>query len=329
MFELRHLRVFREVARLGSLSAAAESLAYSQPAVSQQMAALERSAGMPLLERTTRGVTLTDAGDALLRHAEAILAEQTLAERELEAIAGLRGGRARMASFPTAGAALVPAAVSLFSARYPDVQLSVLEAEPEESVPMLRAGELEVAIVGTVLATEGFGALYEGIDLHHLLDEPRYAILPSEHRLGRRKRLRLADLADEVRIELARSPTREGRIFLAPGPDLESDEPRIAFRSDDFNIVQGMVAAGAGIAVVPELALTNLRSDVTVHNLGNSAPLRTIAGATLARVQRSRATSALLEILTEVAAKHLATRRTTQRVRQYDSSPRQRQERPR
>ena len=147
MFELRHLQVFREVARLGSLSAAAESLAYTQPAVSQQMAALERRAGMPLLERTTRGVRLTDAGEALLRHAEAILAEQTLAERELEAIAGLRGGRVRMASFPTAGAALVPAAVSLFSARYPDVELSVLEAEPEESVPMLRAGELEVAIV--------------------------------------------------------------------------------------------------------------------------------------------------------------------------------------
>jgi DNA-binding transcriptional LysR family regulator len=308
MFELRHLRVFREVARLGSLSAAAESLTYTQPAVSQQMSALERSAGMPLLERTTRGVNLTDAGEALLRHAEAILAEQTLAERELEAIAGLRGGRVRMASFPTAGAALVPATVAVFSARYPDVQLSVLEAEPEESVPMLRAGELEVAIVGTVLTTEGFGALYEGIDLHHLLDEPRYAILPPEHRLARRKRLRLEDLADEVRVELARSRTRDGRILLAPGPDPEPDRPRIAFRSDDFNVVQGMVAAGAGIAVVPELALTNLRADVTIHNLANSAPTRTIAAATLARVHRSPATSALLEILPEVVEDHLAAR---------------------
>jgi DNA-binding transcriptional LysR family regulator len=308
MFELRHLQVFREVARLGSLSAAAESLTYTQPAVSQQMSALERTAGMPLLERTTRGVNLTDAGEALLRHAEAILAEQRLAERELEAIAGLRGGRVRMASFPTAGAALVPAAVALFSARYADVQLSVLEAEPDESVPMLRAGELEVAIVGTVLTTEGFGAPYEGIDLQHLLDEPRYAILPTEHRLARRKRLRLEDLADEVRIELARSPTRESRIFLAPGPDPEPGEPRIAFRSDDFNVVQGMVAAAAGIAVVPELALTNLRPDVTIHNLANSAPMRTVAAATLARVQRSPATCAVLEILVEVVEEHLAAR---------------------
>jgi DNA-binding transcriptional LysR family regulator len=280
------------------------------------MAALERSAGMPLLDRTTRGVRLTEAGEALLRHAEAILAEQTLAERELEAIAGLRGGRVRMASFATAGAALVPAAVALFSERYPAVKLSVLESEPEESMPLLRSGELEVAIVSTVLATEGFGALYEGIDLHHLLDEPRYAILPPEHRLARRKRLRLEDLADEVRIELARSPTRQGRIYLEPGPEPAPEEPRIAFRSDDFNIVQAMVAAGAGIAVVPELVLTNPRADVTIHNLGSSAQMRTIAAATLAGVHRSPATLALLELLPEVAEGHLATRqRTEQRHR--------------
>ena len=285
-----------------------ESLAYTQPAVSQQMAGLERRAGMPLLDRTTRGVRLTDAGEALLRHTEAILAEQTLAERELEAIAGLRGGRVRMASFPTAGAALVPAAVSLFSERYPEVKLSVLEAEPEESAPMLRAGELEVAIVGTVLSTEGFGALYDGIDLHHLLDEPRYALLPPEHRLARRKRLRLEDLAREVRIELSRSTTQGGRIYLEPGPEPAPDEPRIAFRSDDFNIVQGMVAAGAGIAVVPELALTNLRADVAIHNLGSSAPMRTIAAASLAGVHRSPATIALPELLPEIAEGHLTTR---------------------
>jgi DNA-binding transcriptional LysR family regulator len=309
MFELRHLRVFREVARVGSLSAAAESLAYTQPAVSQQMAALERRAGMPLLDRTTRGVRLTEAGEALLRHVEVILAEQTLAERELEAIAGLRGGRVRMAAFPTAGAALVPAAVSRFTSQYPDVELSVLEAEPEESVPMLRAGELEVAIVGAPRQPEGFGDMYDGIDLHHLLDEPRYAVLPAGHRLARRKRLRLQDLAKEVRIELGRSPTRRGRTYLAPGPGTGPGEPRIGFRSDDFSVVQGMVAAGAGIAVVPELALTNVRADLTVRNLGASAPMRTIAAGTLAGVHRSPATSALLELLTDVTEAHLGTAR--------------------
>jgi DNA-binding transcriptional LysR family regulator len=311
MFELRHLRVFCEVARLGSLSAAAESLAYTQPAVSQQMAALERGAGVPLLERTARGVRLTDAGEALLRHAEAILAEQTLAERELEAIAGLRGGRVRMASFPSAGAALVPPAVSVFSARYPDVELAVIEAEPEEAVSLLRAGELEVAVVGENKQPEGFGAAYKGIDLHHLFDEPRYALLPPEHRFARRTRLRLQDLADEVRIELARTPIGQGRIFLAPGPEPRPDAPPIAFRSDDINIVQGLVAAGAGIAVVPELTLANPRADIAIHNLGNSAPMRTIAAATLTGVHRSPAAIALLEVLTEVTERHLAARPRT------------------
>ena len=161
MFELRHLRVFREVSRRGSLSAAAESLDYTQPAVSQQMAALERRAMMPLLDRTTRGVRLTEAGEALLRHAEAILSEQTLAEQELEALAAVHGGRVRMASFPTAGAALVPPAVSQFIARYPDVELSVLEAEPQEAVSMLRAGELELALVAERKRPDAFGDAYE------------------------------------------------------------------------------------------------------------------------------------------------------------------------
>ncbi len=316
MFELRHLAVFREVARLGSLSAAAAALGYTQPAVSQQMALLERRARMPLLERTSRGVRLTTAGEALLRHAEAILAEQTLAERELEAIAGLRGGRVRMATFPTAGAALVPMAVSLFTARYPEVELSALEAEPEEAVPMLRAGELEVAIVATARDhPEGFGTMYEGIDLHHLLDEPRYALMPAGHRLASRKRLRLEDLAREVRIELSRSPTRHGRVYLAPGPESIPEEPHVRFRSDDFNVVQGMVAAGAGVAVVPELALTNVRGDITVRNLGGSAPKRTVAAATLARVHRSAATAALLELLAEVSRQHLATRQPARQDR--------------
>jgi DNA-binding transcriptional LysR family regulator len=311
MFELRHLQVFAEVARLGSLSAAAESLAYTQPAVSQQMAALERRAGMTLLHRTTRGVRLTDAGESLLRHADAILDEQALAQQELEAIAGLRGGRVRMASFPTAGAALVPAAVALFSARHPDVQLSVLEAEPEESVPMLRAGKLEIAIVGAPNQPDGYGDLYEGVDLHHLLDEPRYALLAPGHRLASRKRLRLRDLADEVRIELSRSPTREGRIYLEPGPEPEAGAPRVAFRSDDFNVVQGMVAAGAGVAVVPELALTNVRADVILRNLGRSAPLRSIAAATLAGMHQSPATIALLGLLPEAVRRHVAARPRT------------------
>ena len=201
------------------------------------MSALERRAGMPLLDRTTRGVRLTDAGEALLASCRC---DPRRADPRRARTGGDRGWAARCGwrRFRPP-APRVPAAVSAFIARYPDVELSVLEAEPEESVPMLRAGELEVAIVATTLnQPKEFGELYEGIDLHHLLDEPRCALLPTHHRLARRRRLRVEDLAGEVWIELGRSATRHGRVFLASGAGSDA-EPRVGFHSDDFNVVPG------------------------------------------------------------------------------------------
>src|SRR5437764_3106028 len=147
MLDVRRMRVLREVATQRSFSAAAEKLGYTQSAVSQQIAALEREAGATLIERNPRGVRLTDAGEALVRHADKILARLAEAEAELEAIAGLRGGRLRLASFPTAGATLVPRAIREFSHRHPGVELSLTEAEPNESLPRLKAGELDLALV--------------------------------------------------------------------------------------------------------------------------------------------------------------------------------------
>src|SRR5919108_4564114 len=146
MLDVRRMRVLREVARRGSFSAAADALAYTQSAVSQQIAALEREAGTRLVERGARGVRLTDAGRALVEHADGILARLTAAEEELEAIAGLRGGRVRLASFPTAGATLVPLAIAEFSQRHPGVELSLVEAEPEDAIPQLKSGQLDVAL---------------------------------------------------------------------------------------------------------------------------------------------------------------------------------------
>src|SRR3954451_1947068 len=121
MLDVKRLRVLREVAAHGSFSAAAEALAYTQSAVSQQIAALEREAGTVLVDRSARGVTLTDAGEALVRHADAILARLADAEAELEAIAGLRGGRLRLVAFPSAGATIAPRAISTLPARDLDV----------------------------------------------------------------------------------------------------------------------------------------------------------------------------------------------------------------
>ena len=119
MLDVRRMKVLREVATHGSFSAAAEVLSYTQSAVSQQIAALEREAGTKLVERNARGIRLTDAGEALVRHTEAVLANLAEAEAELEALAGVRGGRVRLASFPSAGSAIIPQAIANFRARHP------------------------------------------------------------------------------------------------------------------------------------------------------------------------------------------------------------------
>src|ERR687883_1329792 len=147
MLDVRRMRVLREVAVRGSFSAAAEALSFTQSAVSQQIAALEREAGAVLVERSARGVRLTEAGEAVVRHADAILARLAEAEAELEAIAGLRGGRLRMGAFESAASTLMPLAIAAFRDRHPAVELTLTDLEPHESVPLLRAGELDLILV--------------------------------------------------------------------------------------------------------------------------------------------------------------------------------------
>jgi DNA-binding transcriptional LysR family regulator len=304
MLDVKQLRVLKEVAALGSFSAAAEALSYTQPAISQQIAALERATGSRLVDRTSRGVRLTDAGRALVEHAEVVIARLAAAEAELEAIAGVRGGRVRLASFATAGASIAPPAIAHFSQRHPGVELSLLEVEAEQAAPMLRAAELEVAIVfeyGGYTEPE-FERLYDGIELVHLLDDPMYLALPRDHRFARRRRLRLEQLADETWIQNDVTGSC-GRMHVAACNSAGFD-PRIGFMSDDYNVVQGLVAAGVGVSLLPALALTNIREDIVVRSLGPTAPHRRIAAATLSGRFRSPATEAMLAILCEVATEY-------------------------
>src|SRR5438132_7137348 len=175
MLNVGRLRVLKEVAYRGSFSGAAEALSYSQSAVSQQIAVLETETGLTLLERHPRGVSLTAAGQALVSHAEGILARLEAAESALAAIAGLRGGRLRMASFPTAGATLMPLAIATFRAAYADVELTLAEGEPEEIVPRLRAGELDLALL---FDFAGEVSAQDGMTLVQLLEDPMYLALP-------------------------------------------------------------------------------------------------------------------------------------------------------
>jgi DNA-binding transcriptional LysR family regulator len=304
MFDVKQLRVLRAVAEHGSFSAAAEALSYTQPAVSQQIAALERRAGTTLVDRGSRGVRLTDAGRALVDHAEVVLARLAAAEAELEAIAGVRGGRVRVSAFPTAAASILPSAVALFSERHPDVELSFIQAEPGRAATMLRAAELEVAVVYEYrkLAQPEFDSLYEGVELHDLLDDPMYLALPRDHPLARRQRLRFEDLAGETWIQ-DDTGGECGRLHQAACRSAGFEPHSLGFQSDDYNVVQGLIAAGVGVALLPALALTNVRDDIVIRSLGRRAPSRRVAAATLAGRFRSPATEAMLGILEEVAGR--------------------------
>src|SRR3954447_12074999 len=194
MLDVRRMRVLKEVAAQDSFSAAAEALSFTQSAVSQQIAALERESGAKLVERGARGIRLTPAGQALVSHADAILARLDDAEQELAAIAGLKGGRLRTAGFQSAGATLVPRALAEFHRRHPDVDLSATTAELAEAHDLLRSGEIDVAIV---MDFEAQPLLFADMETDHLLDDAYHVALPSNHRLADKPRVSLRDLAGE------------------------------------------------------------------------------------------------------------------------------------
>ncbi|HKB51269.1 MAG TPA: LysR family transcriptional regulator, partial [Solirubrobacterales bacterium] len=147
MLNASRLKVLQEVVARGSFSDAADALSYSQSAVSQAIATLEGELGAPLIERDRRGVRPTAAGAVLAGHAEGILTRMDDAEAEVAAIAGGRGGRLRIASFPTAGATLVPEAVARFRTSHPGVEVSLAEGESEEIAPRLRGGDFDIVLL--------------------------------------------------------------------------------------------------------------------------------------------------------------------------------------
>jgi DNA-binding transcriptional LysR family regulator len=307
MLDVKRLRVLREVAAHGSFSAAAEALAYTQSAVSQQIAALEREAGTVLVDRSARGVTLTDAGEALVRHADAILARLADAEAELEAIAGLRGGRLRLVAFPSAGATLAPRAVAAFRERHPAVDITVIPGEPEDGLAALRSGETDIAL----LIESGFEACYDpAIERTPIMQDPMYALLPAGHPLAERRRLRLDELRDDSWIMGAPTTTCPDSEILLRACQSAGFEPRIAFNSDDYLAIQGFVAAGMGVALIPDLALLAVRDDVVVRQLRTRAPVRHIVAGTLAGGYCSPAKQAMLEVLCEVGREFEGKRHT-------------------
>jgi len=300
MLNVQRLRVLREVLSQGSFSEAASALNYTQSAVSQAIATLESEAGVPLIERDRRGVRPTSAGERLAEHAGRILTQLDVAEAELGAIAGIRGGELRMASFPTAGATLMPLAIAAFRSAYPRVALSLVEGEPEELIPRLRDGEFDL---GLVFGFGGAGEPGPGLQSSPLFEDPMRLALPKGHRLTRKERITLKDLSDEAWVQTSQASAcarHVVRVCRAAG-----FEPRVSFESDDYLTVQGLVAAGVGVALIPQLALTQSVSyDIAVWELHPDGPIRHVVAATPGTGVSLPAAAAMLEILRDTARRY-------------------------
>ncbi len=276
MLDVRRLRVLAAVADRGSFSAAADDLMVTQSAVSQHISALEREAGLPLVERGTRPVGLTEAGHALARHATGILARLDAAEQEVGEIAGRRHGRLRFGSVPTALATLVPPAFTRFRRRHPDVRLTVVDDHLQRLLPRLESRELDLALIYDHEALPEVA----GRDLLRtpLLDDAFRAVLPAGHRLARRRRpLALADLRGEPWI--GGSPTSAWFRIAGHACRTAGFTPEVGFAMDDYLAVQALVAAGLGVSVIPGLAVAHPLPGVEVRDLGPQAPVRRISAA--------------------------------------------------
>jgi DNA-binding transcriptional LysR family regulator len=299
MLNVTRLRILIEVSNRGSFSAAADALSYTQSAVSQQVAALEAETGVTLLERLPRGVRLTPAGEVLLKYAEGIIARLHAAEAEMAAIAGLRGGQLRMASFPTAGATLMPLAIAIFRAQHPEVELTLAEGEPEEIAPRLSAGEFDLALLFEFEGTSE--SLGPELSRLALFEDPMFLALPADHPLAHRKTLRLEDLRAEAWIQTsASSPCAQHVVRSCHGAGFE---PIVSFESDDYQTVQGLVAAGVGVALIPKLALSGARDDIAIRALSPHSPVREVIAATPAGTRLTAAAAAMRQILTDVATR--------------------------
>jgi DNA-binding transcriptional LysR family regulator len=298
MLSPTRLRVLSELAERGSFSGAAAALDYTQSAVSKQIAALEREVGTQLVVREVRPVRLTPAGEALARHARAVLERLAAAEAELTSIAALETGRLRIGTYSSAGATLVVQAVAAFRQRHPRVHLSLIEAGRDELVQRVRSGELDVATVFDFPALDQ--TVDDGLESRHLLDEPHDLLLPPSHRLVRKKAVAIADLRDEDWLFPTLGPDSPTRKLFIAACASAGFEPRIVFRVNDCEMHQALVAAGVGVGFLPRLALHPVHPGVAIKPVAE-APRRRILAIALPGVPNSAA-EIFLALLEEFAA---------------------------
>jgi DNA-binding transcriptional LysR family regulator len=309
MLDLHRLRLLHELHARGTIAAVADALRFTPSAVSQQLAVLEREAGLPLLERAGRGVRLTDAALVLVDHAGALLERAELAQAELAAAAGTVAGRGRIASFQSVAFHLAVPAMQALAREAPGLRCELVEAEPEWSLPALAIGDVDI-----VLADEWEHqplARLDGLVREDLLRDPVHVVLPADHQaLGRNDdAVPLAELEDEA-WTTGHPGTAWKSMIERTCRELGDFEPDIRHRTNDAVLSLALVAGGRAVTLLPALVDPGSHPGIAVRPIAEGAVYRNILMATRAAdaarpsVQALRA--AIRAAAIDVSAKLLA-----------------------
>jgi DNA-binding transcriptional LysR family regulator len=294
--ELRHLIALKAIAEQGTFGRAAQRLGYTQSAISQQIATLERIVGQRLIDRPggPRPVSLTEAGQLLLRHADAIAARLAAAQADLAALDAGDAGPLRIGTYQSVGARILPTLLREFAARWPQVEVTLREsADDRELVELVERGELDLSFVVLPLEPGPY-------EFAELMRDPYVLVVPAGSALALRDRPpSLRELVEHplISYRTCRTTQRVEERLRQTGHD-----PHIVFRSDDNGTVQGLVAAGVGIAIVPRLTIDPSDESIAIVELGERVPPRLLGIAWHRDRRRTRAAQAFVELAQELTA---------------------------
>ena len=288
--ELRHLIALKAIAEHGTFGRAAKELGYTQSAISQQIATLERIVGQRLIDRPggPRPVSLTEAGELLLRHADAIAARLQAAQADLAALDAGESGPLRIGTYQSVGAKILPALLREFTKDWTQIEITLREsADDQELALLIERGELDLSFVVLPLLP----GPYETVELFR---DPYVLVVPAGSPLAARERKpSLREIVDQplISYRTCRTTQRvEDRLRQA------GRNPNIVFRSDDNGTVQGLVAADVGIGIMPRLAVDEGDSAIEAVHLGDRVPPRLIGLAWHRDRRRTRAAEAFVEL---------------------------------
>lgn len=311
MHDLRRLRAFHAVAERRSFSEAALALGYAQSVVSHHVAALEQEFGLTLVDRATRPVRATEAGERLREHVATLLGQVATAEEELRAFAGLLTGTVRVGAFLTACTSFVPLALARFEAAHPGVKIELEQLERATALRRLRAGELDIAVIWDEFeeADADERRKADGFETSFLAHDPYRIVLPIGHRLARRREVSLADLAGERFNGPSTETSQRYRSMLDRLCAEAGFTPDVAYVVQDVPVGRAFVAAGVCVGLMPDLAIQEPRPDVVVRPVRGLDPVRPIYSTWL-RGRRHPAIPTMAKALAEAATARLGPRDT-------------------